>query len=435
LQLADSASEVLRERRAAHVPRGVATTHPFFVQRAHGATVWDVDGGEYLDFASGIGVLNAGHTHPKIVAAVKKQAELCTHFCFQVAMYESYVALAEKLNRLAPGSTPKKTLLLTTGAEATENAVKIAREYTRRPAVIAFEHAFHGRTLLALSITGKSAPYKQHFGPFCSDIYHAPFPNEYYGWNSEKAADALRDLLATRVSPDRVAAIIIEPVLGEGGFVPAPFDFLRTLRELADEHGIVLICDEIQSGFGRTGSYFAIQHAGIEPDVIACAKSIAGGLPLSAVIGKANIMDAAEPGGLGGTYAGNPLACAAALATIDVIEDEGLLGRSVVVGGRIIAKAHELQERFSQIGNVRGIGSMVGIEIGPFAEAAALCKDIVARARDRGLLLILAGDGNVVRMLPPLIISDDELAQALQRLGDSFQDILGACETPEQAVN
>ncbi|MBC5829089.1 MAG: 4-aminobutyrate--2-oxoglutarate transaminase [Candidatus Eremiobacteraeota bacterium] len=424
MQVADSTTDVLGKRRAQNVPRGVATTHSLFVQRAHGATMWDVDGREYLDFASGIGVLNAGHSHPTIVAAVKEQAELATHFCFQVAMYESYIALAEKLNCLAPGPTPKKTLLLTTGAEATENAVKIAREYTRRPAVIAFEDSFHGRTLLALSITGKDAPYKQHFGPFCSDIYHAPFPNEYHGWNSDRSQNALRELLKTCISPDRVAAIIIEPVLGEGGVVPAPFDFLRALRELANEHGIVLICDEIQSGFGRTGKYFAIQHAGIEPDLITCAKSIAGGLPLSAVIGKADLMDAAEPGGLGGTYAGNPLACAAALATLQVIEDEGLLERSIAIGGRIFAKAHELQQRFPQIGNVRGIGSMIGIELGPHAHAAAWCKNIVAQARHRGLLLILAGEGNVVRILPPLVITDDELTQALERLGDSFQAVL-----------
>ncbi|MDQ6931877.1 MAG: 4-aminobutyrate--2-oxoglutarate transaminase [Candidatus Eremiobacteraeota bacterium] len=425
MQVADSATDVLGKRRAENVARGVATTHSLFVQRAHGATMWDVEGREYLDFASGIGVLNAGHTHPTIVAAVKEQAELGIHFCFQVAMYASYVALAEKLNRLAPGPTPKKTLLLTTGAEATENAVKIAREYTRRPGVIAFEDSFHGRTLLALSMTGKDAPYKQHFGPFCSEIYHAPFPNEYRGWNSDRAHSALRDILKTRVSPDRVAAIIIEPVLGEGGFVPAPFDFLRALREIADEHGIVLICDEIQSGFGRTGKYFAIQHAGIEPDLITCAKSIAGGLPLSAVTGKADVMDAAEPGGLGGTYAGNPLACAAALATLQVIEDERLLERSVVIGERIFAKAHELQKHFSEIGNVRGIGSMIGIELEPHGQASAWCKDIVAQARDRGLLLILAGAGNVVRLLPPLVISDDELTQALERLSDSFRAVLG----------
>ncbi|MDQ6826833.1 MAG: 4-aminobutyrate--2-oxoglutarate transaminase [Candidatus Eremiobacteraeota bacterium] len=424
MQLATLATELLRERRAAHVPRGVANSHPIFIQRAHGATVWDVEGAEYLDFTSGIGVLNLGHTHAKVLAAVAQQAELCTHACFQVAMYESYVALAEALNHLAPGPSAKKTLLLTTGAEATENAVKIAREFTRRAAVIAFTHGFHGRTLLALSMTGKDAPYKQHFGPFCDGIYHSPFPHAYHGWDSDRALAALHDLFATQVRPDRVAAIIIEPILGEGGFVPAPSDFLRELRAVADRYGIVLICDEVQSGFGRTGRYFATEHAGIEPDLITCAKSIASGLPLSAVIGKAEIMDAAEPGGLGGTYAGNPLACAAALATLEVIEDEGLLERAVFVGGRLFGAAAELKQQFRQIGDVRGLGSMIGIEFAPGLQSAMLCKNIVIEARERGLLLILAGEGDVIRLLPPLTISNDELALALKRLAESFRAVL-----------
>src|SRR5579884_2491457 len=345
VQLASARAALLMNRRETHVARGVGHAHPVFIERAHGARVWDVDGREYLDFAGGIGVQNIGHTHPKVVAAVREQAERLMHTCFQVALYEPYVQLAESLNRIAPGSSRKKTLLLTTGAEATENAVKIAREYTRRPAVVAFQNGYHGRTLLALTMTGKNAPYKQHFGPFCSEIYHAPFPNEFRGWTTERALQALSDLFASEVSPDRVAAIIIEPVLGEGGFVPAPAPFLQELRRITERCGIVLICDEVQTGFGRTGKMFACEHAGIEPDLLAIAKSMGGGLPLSAVVGKAEIMDAPQPGGLGGTYAGNPLACVAALATLEIM-DEAFLSRAQAVGERIWAALRALQSRY-----------------------------------------------------------------------------------------
>jgi 4-aminobutyrate aminotransferase/(S)-3-amino-2-methylpropionate transaminase len=425
VQLASPAGESLAQRRSASVPRGVGNTHPIFVERAHGSRVVDVDGREYFDFVGGIGVLNLGHTHPKIVEAIARQAERYTHTCFQVAMYEPYVAVAEALNRLAPGPSPKKTLLLTTGSEATENAIKIAREYTRRPAVISFQYGYHGRTLLALSMTGKNAPYKQHFGPFCSEIYHAPFPNEYHGWSTERALASLHELFSAHVSPDRVAAIIIEPVLGEGGFVPAPPAFLQALRRIADAHGILLVCDEIQTGFGRTGRMFAIEHAGVEPDLITVAKSIAGGLPLSAVIGKSEIMDAPEAGGLGGTYAGNPLACAAALASFDIMDD-AFLARARTIGERLFAALHALKARYPQIGDVRGLGAMVGMELLPAADGGSYGQAIVDAARERGLLLMLAGRGDVIRILVPLVIDDRDLDAALARLAASCDAILSA---------
>ncbi|HEY5093985.1 MAG TPA: 4-aminobutyrate--2-oxoglutarate transaminase [Candidatus Eremiobacteraceae bacterium] len=427
MAVASSPTEALLESRAAEVVRGVGNTHPIFVDRASGARIWDVDGNEYYDFVGGIGVLNVGHSHPKIRAAVVAQLDRFSHACFQVAMYDTYVRLAERLNQLAPGPSKKKTLLLTTGAEATENAVKIAREFTGRPAVIAFHHGFHGRTLLALTMTGKNNPYKQHFGPFCSEVYHAPFPYEYHGWTTERALGALEELFESEVAPDRVAAIIIEPVLGEGGFVPAPPKYLQELRRIATRHGIVLICDEIQSGFGRTGKMFAIEHAGVEPDIITIAKSLAAGLPLSAVIGRAEIMDAPGPGGLGGTYAGNPLACAAALAALDIFEEEHLVERAIAIGLRVEASLRELQRRFSHVGDVRGLGAMMGVEFvdEPASGLPTIAKLIVAEARSRGLLLMAAGaKGDIIRVLVPLVIKDDELEIALTRLTESCEAVL-----------
>jgi 4-aminobutyrate aminotransferase / (S)-3-amino-2-methylpropionate transaminase / 5-aminovalerate transaminase len=324
------------------------------------------------------------------------------------------VAVAEALNRRAPGPSPKKTLLLSTGAEATENAVKIAREYTRRPAVIAFAHGYHGRTLLALTMTGKNTPYKQHFGPFCTEVYHAPFPYEHRGFTSERAISALEGIFESTVAPDRVAAIIIEPVLGEGGFVPAPAQFMRDLRALATAHGIVLVADEIQTGFGRTGKFFASEHYGIEPDLITVAKSIAGGLPLAGVTGKAEIMDAPAPGGLGGTFAGNPVACAAALATFELMDD-AFLARAREIGARLTVELRSLQSRFSQIEDVRGLGPMVAMELSSGAE------QIVDAARERGLLLLLAGKRNVLRLLVPLVIDDADLDEALHILSGSVE--------------
>ncbi len=411
-----AASASLEQRREQNVARGVATAHPIWAARASGATLWDVDGRRYLDFTGGIGVLNAGHANPKVVAAIAQQAAAFTHTCFQVTAYEPYVAVAEALNRRAPGTSPKKTLLLSTGAEANENAVKIAREYTRRPAVVAFDHSFHGRTLLALSMTGKDAPYKQHFGPFCQEIYHAPFPDEHHGITTGAALDGLARLFASVVAPERVAAAIVEPVLGEGGFVPAPPEFLRELRRIADAHGIVLIADEIQTGFGRTGSFFACERYGIEPDIITAAKSLAGGLPLAAVVGKAEIMDAPEPGGLGGTFAGNPVACAAALAVLDLM-DEAFFARARAVGERVAGEMRALQSRFTQIEDVRGLGAMMAME---FSTGAA---DVVAAARARGLLLLLARASDVVRVLVPLVVSDEELNEGLAILSASVQDV------------
>ncbi|HKE37781.1 MAG TPA: 4-aminobutyrate--2-oxoglutarate transaminase [Candidatus Baltobacteraceae bacterium] len=406
------------DRRSAAVPRGVSAAHPVVIERGAGARVWDDRGNSYIDFVGGIGTLNLGHAHPKIAEAIAEQAKRLTHTCFQVATYEPYVAVAEALNRRAPGPSPKKTLLLSTGAEATENAIKIAREYTRRPAVIAFAHGYHGRTLLALSMTGKNAPYKQHFGPFCSEVYHAPFPYEHHGVTSERAIAALEDIFESTVAPDRVAAIIIEPVLGEGGFVPAPAQFMRDLRALTTAHGIVLVADEIQSGFGRTGKFFASEHYGIEPDLITVAKSLAGGLPLAGVTGKSEIMDAPAPGGLGGTFAGNPVACAAALATFELMDD-AFLARAREIGARLTVELRSLQSRFPQIEDVRGLGAMVAMELSSGAAG------IIDAARERGLLLLLAGKRNVIRILVPLVIDDADLDSALEILSNSVEHVLG----------
>jgi 4-aminobutyrate aminotransferase/(S)-3-amino-2-methylpropionate transaminase len=412
-----ASTRTVLDRRSANVPRGVSVAHPLALERGAGARVWDDRGNSYIDFVGGIGTLNLGHAHPKIVEAIAEQAKRLTHTCFQVATYEPYVAVAEALNRRAPGTSPKKTLLLSTGAEATENAIKIAREYTRRPAVIAFAHGYHGRTLLALSMTGKNAPYKQHFGPFCSEIYHAPFPYEHHGMDSERAIAALEEIFDSCAAPDRVAAVIVEPVLGEGGFVPAPLPFLRELRAITGAHGIVLVADEIQTGFGRTGTFFACEHYGIEPDLITVAKSLAGGLPLAAVTGKSQIMDAPAPGGLGGTFAGNPVACAAALATFELMDD-AFFARAREIGTRLTVALRSLQSRFTQIEDVRGLGAMVAMELSRGAES------IVDAARERGLLLLLAGNRNVLRILVPLVIEDADLDEAIAILNDSVEHVL-----------
>jgi 4-aminobutyrate aminotransferase/(S)-3-amino-2-methylpropionate transaminase len=412
-----SASETsLAKRRQANVARGVATAHPIWIERAQGATIWDVSGKRFIDFVGGIGTLNAGHADPNIVAVIAEQAGRFTHVCFQVAQYEAYLRVAEELNRRAPGESPKKTLLLSTGAEATENAVKIAREYTRRPAIVALTHGYHGRTLLALTMTGKNEPYKQHFGPYCAEVYHAPFPYEHHGVTTAVALRALDEIFAGVASPDRIAAIILEPVLGEGGFVPAPKDFLLELRRIATANGIVLIADEVQTGFGRTGTFFACEQYGIEPDLIAVAKSIGGGLPLAAVVGKAEIMDAPAPGGLGGTFAGNPVACAAALEVFALM-DEAFLARARDVGERIRAALLSLKSEFDAIEDVRGLGAMCAIELAHGAPAVA------EAARERGLLLLLAGKRNVIRILVPLVVSDAELDEGLQILHAALSDV------------
>jgi 4-aminobutyrate aminotransferase/(S)-3-amino-2-methylpropionate transaminase len=412
------------EARRQFVPVGLANTHPIFVARAEGTRVWDVNGKEYLDFTSGIGVLNTGHRHPAVMRAVHEQLDRLTHTCFQVAMYEPYVELAARLGRLVGGAaadTAWKTVLFTTGAEATENAVKIARAHTKRSGVIAFDGGFHGRTMLALTMTASSAAYRQNFGPFAAGVYHTPFPDDYHGVTTDRAVAALDHLFATQVTPDQVAAVIIEPQLGEGGFIPAPIAFLQHLRGLTARHGIVLILDEVQTGFGRTGRMFAYEHAAIDPDLVTMAKSLAGGLPLSAVVGRSAMMDAPLAGGLGGTYAGNPLACAAALAVLDVFEAERIVDGAVRLGAQLREGLHRLASRVPAIGDVRGLGCMLAIELvkdrttkEPDADRA---QRVIDRAREGGLLLLKCGpEKNVVRLLPPLNATADDAARALDIL-------------------
>jgi len=397
----------LLERRNRAIPRGLANVHPLFVARARGARLWDVDGREYLDFMGGIGVLAVGHNHPRVVRAVQEQLERVSHTCFQAAMYEPYVRVAERLGSLMPGAFPKKALLLSTGAEAVENAIKIARAATGRPAIVAFTHSFHGRTLLGLSLTGKSQPYRQTFGPFAPEVYHAPYPYPYRGWSEERALEALQELFVTQVAPGRIAAVIIEPVLGEGGFIPAGAEFLRRLREITRQHGILLIADEIQTGFGRTGRMLAVEASDVVPDLVTVAKSLAGGLPLSAVIGRADVMDAP-------------------LAVLDVFAEEGLLGRAGAMAEQLRRGLEAIAASFpAVVGEVRGLGPMLALELVSDARtrtpAPELARAVVAAARERGLLLLTAGlHGNVVRLLVPLVASAEEVAEGLERLLDAL---------------
>jgi 4-aminobutyrate aminotransferase/(S)-3-amino-2-methylpropionate transaminase len=409
----------------------VASSLAIYAQRAHNAELWDAEGRRYIDFASGIAVLNTGHLHARVVAAVQAQLTQLSHSCFQVTPYEGYVALAERLNALAPGPTPKKSILFSTGAEAVENALKIARYHTRRSAVIAFSGAFHGRTLATMTLTGKVQPYKAGFGPLLPDVFHVPFPSAYHGVTPQHSLAAIEQLFKSDLEPTRVAALIIEPVQGEGGFYVAPPEFLRSLRALCDSHGIVLVADEIQSGFARTGRMFACEYSGIEPDLMTVAKSIAGGLPLSAVVGKAPIMDAPPPGGLGGTFAGSPLACAGALAVLDVIAEEHLLERSLALGTQLTTRLKALQAKCPAIGEVRGLGSMVAIELVRNRRAdqpdAELTRALVQRAAARGLVILSCGVyGNVIRLLAPLTISDALLAEGLDVLEASLADVIAA---------
>jgi 4-aminobutyrate aminotransferase / (S)-3-amino-2-methylpropionate transaminase / 5-aminovalerate transaminase len=401
----------LAERRRAAVPRGVSNASGIFADRAENAEVWDVEGRRYIDFAGGIGVLNTGHRHPAVVAAVQEQLERYTHTCFQVMMYEPYVELAERLNAAAP-ITAAKTLFLSTGAEAVENAIKIARAATGRSAVIAFSGGFHGRTFMTMALTGKVVPYKQDFGPMPAEVFHVPFPVEAFGVSVADSLKALDYLFKADVAPSRVAAIIIEPVQGEGGFHIAPAALLNELRRLCDLHGIVLIADEVQCGFARTGKLFAIEHSGVEPDLITAAKSLAGGLPLSAVIGKTAIMDAVAPGGLGGTYAGNPLACAAGIAVLDVIENEKLLQRATAIGALALARLQGLVGRHDllPIDAVRGLGGMIAFDIvkehGGHVPDAESTKRVTQRALEFGLILLSCGvNFNSIRILVPLTAS------------------------------
>lgn len=413
------------QERITHVPRGVATAHPLVIESAKGSEVFDLEGKRYLDFVGGIGVLNIGHNHPAVVAAVSKQLEKVSHLAFQVAAYPPYVELAKKLNALVGAGEAYKSIFLTTGAEAVENAVKIARSFTNRSAVIAFRGGFHGRTLLGVSLTGMSQPYRQNFGPFPSDIFHADFPDDYRGITTEVALKALDDLFATEVMPDRVAAIIIEPVQGDGGFLPAPTEFMTALRALATKHGIVLICDEIQTGFGRTGRMFGFQHSGIQPDLVTVAKSLAGGLPLSGVVGRAKIMDSPTPGGLGGTYGGNALACAAALAVLQAFDDEKLIEQGAKMGDYLRSTLRSLQQKYSVIGEVRGWGAMLAIEIvrdrASKQHDADLAQKVIDGARAEGLLVIKCGvHRNVIRFLAPLTTTKAQIDEAIAMLDRAF---------------
>jgi 4-aminobutyrate aminotransferase / (S)-3-amino-2-methylpropionate transaminase / 5-aminovalerate transaminase len=430
----------LQQLREAAVPRGVANLLPVFTARASNAEIWDVEGRRYIDFAAGIAVLNTGHLHPAVKAAVAAQLEKFSHTCFQVTQYESYLRLAERLNRLAPGPTPKKSIFLTTGAEAVENAVKIARAHTRRSAVIAFSGAFHGRTMFTMGLTGKVAPYKLGFGPMPGEIYHLPFPAEYLGVTPATALAALDTLFKSDVDPARVAAIIIEPVQGEGGFYPAPVEFLRELRRLCTEHGIVMIADEVQTGFARTGKMFAIEHAGVEPDLMTVAKSLAGGFPLAGVVGKAEIMDAPAPGGLGGTYAGSPISCAAALAVLDVIDKEQLCARANAIGALLKQRLNGLRGRYglSCIGDVRGLGAMVALELVRANDArqpdAELTNALVQRAAAQGLVILSCGTrANVIRFLVPLTASDAIISEGLDIFERALVEVAGTAAEAKRA--
>ncbi len=425
-------SELMKRRQAA-VAQGAANIHGIFADRAENAELWDVEGKRYIDFAGGIGVLNTGHRHAKVMAAVEAQMKRFTHTCFHVAPYEPYVALAERLNAAAPGDFDKKTLLVNTGAEAVENAVKVARAYTKRTAVVAFSGAFHGRTLLTLGLTGKVDPYKRGFGPMPGEIYHVPFPVPLHGVEVEDSLNALHTLVKSDLEPERIAAIIIEPVQGEGGFYIAPPEFLQSLRSFCDSHGILLISDEVQAGNARTGKIFAIEHSGVVPDLITTAKSLAGGFPLAAVIGRAEIMDAVGPGGLGGTYGGNPLACAAAIAVLEVIDEENLLERSLKLGDHMQSRFKRMAQRLACIGDVRGLGAMVAIELfkdkGREQPAADLTKAVVARAAKHGLILLSCGTfGNVIRVLVPLTATDAQVDEGLDIIEQSLDEALAEVE-------
>ncbi|CAO3430863.1 4-aminobutyrate--2-oxoglutarate transaminase [Azospirillum endophyticum] len=420
-------------RREAAVSRGISAGMPFYIDRAENAEMWDIEGKRFIDFAGGIAVLNTGHRHPKVMEAVKAQLERFTHTCAMVTPYDSFVELAEKLNALVPGPTPKKTAFFTTGAEAVENAVKVARAATGRPGVVAFSGGFHGRTLLTMGLTGKVVPYKVGFGPFPAEIFHVPFPNAYRGISEAESLKALDTLFKSDVDPARVAAIIIEPVQGEGGFNIASPSFLQALRAVCDKHGIVMIVDEIQTGFARTGKMFAVEHAGIEPDLVTMAKSLAGGFPLSALTGKAALMDAPIPGGLGGTYAGSPLATTAALAVIDVIEEEKLIERAEKLGERIAGRFRTMAQRnsLSVIGDVRNLGAMVAMELVTDREtkepAADLTKALVAKAAEKGLVLLSCGTyANVIRVLVPLTASDALVDEGLDIIERSLEELVSA---------
>ena len=425
----------LQNRREAVVTPGAASVHPIYPVRAEGSRVWDADGREYLDFSTGIAVMNVGHSHPQVLAAVSRQIAEFQHLCFAVGMHPSYIDLAEKLAEIAPGPSPKKVFLANSGAEAVENSVKIARVATGRQGIVSFTHAFHGRTHMALSLTGKADPYKAGFAPRAAETYRALYPYHHRNpWGAKtpeetglRALDALIDLVKTTIGESEVAAFLIEPVAGEGGFIPAPESFLRGLREYSRSIGALWIDDEVQAGMGRTGRWFAVDHYGLEPDLVASAKALSSGFPLSAVIGTQEVMDRVSPSMIGTTFGGNPAGCAAALATIDVIESEGLLGRAEVIGQRLSEALSSLSGTVPAIGEVRGLGAMVGVEfVNPDGSPHETAADsIIEEALADGLLALSCGTyGNVVRLLPPLNLSDDELEEGIAKLTGAIRKVL-----------
>jgi 4-aminobutyrate aminotransferase/(S)-3-amino-2-methylpropionate transaminase len=418
-------------RKEAVVAAPLGVLHGVVIESGSGAIVRDVDGNSFVDFSGGIGCLAVGHTHPRVTEAIREQAERFLHTDFTVVPYELYVALAERLLAIAPFFGPGRAAFFNAGTEAIENAIKFARTFTKRPAVIAFEGGFHGRTLLALTMTSKTHPFKAGLGPFAPEVYRLPYPGAYRGPSTDEAVAALERAFATRVAPEQVAAVVIEAVQGESGFVTAPPEFLRELRRLCDEHGIVLVDDEVQAGYGRTGRMFAFEHAAVEPDLVTLAKSMAAGMPLSGVIGRAEIMDAPEDSAIGGTYVGNPVCLAAGLAVLDVIEEEDLIARAEAIGATMRARMLKWQSRFLQIGDVRGLGAMLAIELvrdpGSKEPAPELAAAIVRQAREAGLLLLKAGIyGNCIRVLLPLVISDGELEEGLAAWEQSLESVLGS---------
>ncbi|HEV8251548.1 MAG TPA: 4-aminobutyrate--2-oxoglutarate transaminase [Gaiellaceae bacterium] len=424
-------SLAILERKERVIAAPLSLTFPIVVREAQGALLTDVDGNTFIDFTGGVGCLNVGHSHPRIVSAAQEQLESFAHTDFTIVPYEPYVVLAERLIEASPFTGPAKAAFFNAGTEAIENAVKFARAYTGRPAIIAFEGGFHGRTLLSVTLTSKTHPYKAGLGPFAPEVYRVPFANDYRGPTATEALAALERALVTQVAAEQVAAIVVEPVQGEGGFVVAPEEFMRGLRRLCDEHGIVLVVDEVQTGFGRTGKMFAIEHYGIEPDLMAVAKSIAAGLPLSGVIGKAAIMDAPGDSAIGGTYVGNPVAQAAALAVLDVFEEEGLVARAAELGDRLRARMESWQERFPQVGDVRGLGAMLAIELvgdrRTKEPAPDLASAVIEAAFQRGLLCLKSGlYSNCIRVLVPLVITDSQADEALTVWEDSLETVLGA---------
>ena len=424
-----STSAELHERRQSAVARGIGHATAIYAKKAFNSEIWSEEGKRYIDFGAGIAVVNTGHQHPRIVEAVKRQLKSFTHVCFQVTPHENYITLAERLNAIAPVPGPAKTMLVSTGAEAVENAVKVARAYTGRTGIISFGGGFHGRTHVGMALTGKVVPYKKGFGPFLPDIYHAMFPNAYHDVSAEQSLASIKHIFKNSIDPSNVAAIIIEPVQGEGGFNIAPIDFLKSLRALCDEHGIVLIADEIQTGFARTGKMFCLEHAGIKADVVTMAKGLAGGMPLAAIVGRADVMDAANPGGLGGTYAGNPVACAAAHAVLDVIKDEDLTTRANRIGEIITSRLAQIKERsnLNCIGDIRGLGAMCALELvknqSTHEPNPALTANLLKAANERGLILLSCGTyGNVIRFLVPLTASDALVQEGMDVFAEALVD-------------